>query len=153
MFCIFLIAQCELSMLFQSYRGKVFNSIKLEHYLNRLGLSAEEYTVCVESDGELYIVLGDEDRHKCISKANKFANKHKVSVVVRYFKRESADKLINNIVCRVEPRGKNYSPKSKKNSRSAQNTKPEINKEESKKELDVYLNNYLNSLNKSNSDV
>lgn len=140
-------------MLFQSYKGKVFNSIKLEHYLNRLGLSAEEYTVCVELDGELYIVLGDEDRRKCISKANKFANKHKVSVVVRYFKRESADRLVNNVVCRIDPQGKIYSLKSKKNNRNVQNTRPEINKEESKKELDVYLNNYLNSLNKSNSDV
>lgn len=136
-------------MLFQSYKGKVFNSIKLEHYLNRLGLSAEEYTVCVESDGELYIVIGDEDKHKAIEKAKRFANKHRVSVEIRYFKRVSADELINKSVCYVSPsNNKKHSGNQTNKAHKPQSDKPEIDRDESKKELDVYLNNYLNSLNK-----
>lgn len=135
-------------MLFQSYKGKVFNSISFKHYKDRLGFSAEEYAVCIESDGELYIVLGDEDKRKAIEKAKHFANKHRVSVEIRYFKRVSADELINKSVCYISPSNKKHSGNQTSKAHESQSDKQEIDKEESKKELDVYLNNYLNSLNK-----
>lgn len=142
-------------MLFQSYKGKVFNSIRYDHYISRLGFSAEEYAVCIEADDALYIVLGDEDKHKALEKANRFVNKYKVSVVVRFFRRESADKLINTVVCRIDPPEQFKGKKNKKRSHDQQQEQnsQNIDKEESKKELDTYLNNYLNSLSKSKSDV
>lgn len=141
-------------MLFQSYKGKVFNSIRYDHYISRLGFSAEEYAVCIEADDTLYIVIGDEDKHKALEKANRFVNKYKVPIVVRFFRRESADELINTVICRIDPPEQFKGKKNKKRSRDQQEQiSPKIDKEESKKELDTYLNNYLNSLSKSKSDV
>ena len=48
-------------MLFQSSNGKVFNSISVKHFKERLGLSAREYSVCIGDKDDLYIILGDED--------------------------------------------------------------------------------------------
>ena len=85
-------------MLFQSSNGKVFNSISVKHFKERLGLSAREYSACIGGKDDLYIIWGDEELEEGEKRAHKFSNKFKVNVSIWYFARESEDEYIEKFI-------------------------------------------------------
>jgi len=90
-------------MLFQSSNGKVFNSISVKRFKERMGLSAREYSACIGDKDNLYIILGDEDLEECEKRAYKFSDKFKVNVSIWYFARESEDNYIEKFVKEINP--------------------------------------------------
>lgn len=90
-------------MQFMSYNGRTFNSIELQFYEKRMGFCAKEYAMCVESDGQTYIVLGADTLERCKARAKRFVKRYKVNVSIRYFERESEDKFINELICTIDP--------------------------------------------------
>ena len=90
-------------MLFQSSNGKVFNSISVKHFKNRMGLSAREYSVCIYYEDNLYVILGDEDLNECEKRAQKFSDKFKINVSIWYFARESEDEYIEKFIKEIKP--------------------------------------------------
>lgn len=137
-------------MLFQSSNGKVFNSISLIHFKDRMGFCARIYAVCVESDNELYIILSDEDLNKCKSKANKFVKKYKAFTSIYYFARESADEFIQEFICHVNSPEKNnkYKCKNNKSLNNKSLNNNTNNKSVNTSDLNDYKSNYLNYINK-----
>jgi hypothetical protein len=91
-------------MLFQTSDGFVFNSIKLQHLKNRMGLSTRQYSFCIEDNGTIYVIGGSEDLKKCRKKSIVFSNKHHISVDIYYFARESSDNFIKKRIETINPK-------------------------------------------------
>lgn len=96
-------------MLFQTSDGFIFNSIKLQHLKNRMGLSARQYSFCIEDNGTIYVIGGSEDLKKCRKKSITFSNKHHISVDIYYFARESSDNFIKKKIETINPKYNNRS--------------------------------------------
>lgn len=88
-------------MLFQSSCGYVFNSIELSLWKKRSYVGVETYSFCIEQDGELYLIGGDEDLHRAKKKAIAFNKKSRVDVDLYYFAMVKEDECYQEKICTI----------------------------------------------------
>lgn len=136
-------------MLFQTFNGATFNSISLTHLKTRMGLSARIYAYGVEQDREFYAVCSDEDLSVCKEKAQRFADKYKVSLIIYYIARESDDEWVQRKVCKVDPID-NKSAKIKKQPNSKRRTPIRKTNNDKDDGIDKTKERYFDMLNKMN---
>lgn len=94
-------------MIFETYNGKCFNSISLEHLKSRFDLSHSEYSICIPYGGKLYVHASCDTLEACKKKAERFVKQYHTSIQVYYFERPTADEwcqeLIEEIHCSGRP--------------------------------------------------
>lgn len=89
-------------MIFETYNGKCFNSINLEHLKLRFGLSHSEYSICIPYSGKLYIHAGYDTLEQCRMKAEQFVRRYRTNVQIYYFERPTADDWCQELIEEVK---------------------------------------------------